>query len=79
MFRAIIYRMVCSGRSDAMITHINLDNEQNQFNIIDKFFKKDYKIKYNKKLSGKIRLYISERNTIKDLSNIVTLYNKELH
>jgi len=62
-----------------MITHINLDNEQNQFNIIDKFFKKDYKIKYNKKLSGKIRLYISERNTIKDLSNIVTLYNKELH
>ncbi len=62
-----------------MITHINLDNEQNQFNIIDKFFKKDYKIKYNKKLSGKIRLYISERNAIKDLSNIVTLYNKELH
>ncbi len=79
MFSAIIYRMVSSGRSDAMITHINLDNEQNQFNIIDKFFKKDYKIKYNKKLSGKIRLYISERNTIKDLSNIVTLYNKELH
>ncbi|MGB7606668.1 MAG: hypothetical protein WBL93_14450 [Lutisporaceae bacterium] len=62
-----------------MITHINLDNGQNQFNVIDKFFKKDYKIKYNKKLSGKIRLYISERNSIKDLSGIVTLYKKELH
>lgn len=67
-----------------MITHINLDNVnldngQNQFNIIDKFFKKDYKIKYNKKLSGKIRLYISERNSVEDLSSIVTLYKKELH
>lgn len=62
-----------------MITHNNLDNGQNQFNVIDKFFKKDYKIKYNKKLSGKIRLYISERNSIKELNGIITLYKKELH
>lgn len=62
-----------------MITHINFDKEQNQFNVIDKFFKKGYKIKYNKKLSGKIRLYISERNSIKDINGIINLYKKELH
>lgn len=61
-----------------MFFHNNLDSEQKQFNI-NNFFKKNYKIKYNKRLSGKVRLYISDKNAIKDLSSIVTLYKKELH
>lgn len=61
-----------------MITHINLENTDNQFNVINNFFKKDYKISYNKKLSGKVRLYVSERNAIKNLKGIVSLYKREL-
>lgn len=61
-----------------MITHINLENTDNRFNIINNFFKKDYKIKYNKKLSGKVRLYVSEKNAIKNLKGIVSLYRREL-
>jgi hypothetical protein len=61
-----------------MITHINLENADNQFTVINNFFKKEYKITYNKKLSGKVRLYVSERNAIKNLKGIVSLYKREL-
>lgn len=62
-----------------MITNINLENEENKFYNINKFFKKDYKIKYNRKLSGKVKLYISERNEAKNFSRIALLYKNELH
>jgi len=41
-----------------MITHINLENIDNRHQIINQFFKANDKVKYNKKLSGKIS-YIS--------------------
>lgn len=61
-----------------MITHIDLENIDNQNPIINKFFKKDYKVSYNKKLSGKIKLYISDKNTVKNISGLVMLYKREL-
>ena len=61
-----------------MITHINLENIDNQNYVINKFFKKEYKVKYNKKLSAKIKLYISEKNTISNMSGLVMLYKREL-
>ena len=61
-----------------MITHLNLENIDNQNPIINKFFKKEYRVSYNKKLSGKIRLYISEKNTIRNINGLVTLYKREL-
>ncbi|OGO78264.1 MAG: hypothetical protein A2Y23_15660 [Clostridiales bacterium GWB2_37_7] len=61
-----------------MVTHINLENIDNQNPIIYKFFKKEYRVSYNKKLSGKIRLYISEKNTVRNMSGLVMLYKREL-
>jgi hypothetical protein len=71
-------KRVCSERSGVMITHINLENTDNQYHIINKFFKREYKINYNKKLSGKIKLYISEKNTIKNINGLVEMYKREL-
>lgn len=61
-----------------MITHINLENVDNQYHIINKFFKKEYRVSYKKKLSGKIKLYISEKNTVKNINGLVALYKREL-
>lgn len=61
-----------------MISHINLENTEKQYHEINNFFKKEYKITYNKKLSGKIKLYISEKNTIKDINGLIKLYKREL-
>lgn len=61
-----------------MITHINLENTDNQYYIINKFFKREFKVNYNKKLSGKIKLYISEKNTIKNIDGLVAMYKREL-
>lgn len=61
-----------------MITHINLENIENPNPIINKFFKREYKISYNKKLSGKLRLYISEKNTIKNISGLLAIYKRDL-
>jgi len=61
-----------------MITHINLENLDIQNPIINKFFKKEYKVSYNKKLSGKVRLYISEKNSIRNISGLLTLYKRDL-
>lgn len=61
-----------------MITHINLENIDNRHQIINQFFKANDKVKYNKKLSGKIKLYISEKNTLKSISSVMKLYRREL-
>jgi hypothetical protein len=61
-----------------MITHINLENIENLNPLVNKFFKKEYKVSYNKKLSGKIRLYISEKNAVKKISSMAMLYKREL-
>jgi hypothetical protein len=69
---------ICIERSGTMITHINLDNIENQNQIINKFFKKEHKVSYNKKLSGKVKLYISEKNTLRSIKGLVMLYKREL-
>lgn len=46
---------------------------------ISSFFKKGVKIKYNKKLTRKVRLYISEKNTIRSMSDVLSLYENSLN
>lgn len=61
-----------------MIPQINIENIENQNQVIDKFFKKEFRVSYNKKLSGKIKLYISEKNTIRNIKDLVVMYKREL-
>jgi hypothetical protein len=61
-----------------MIGQINIENIENQNQMIDKFFKKEYRASYNKKLSGKIKLYISEKNTIRNIKDLVVMYKRQL-
>ncbi|MGE5630821.1 MAG: hypothetical protein ACM3TR_06950 [Caulobacteraceae bacterium] len=46
---------------------------------IVKFFKTSTKIVYSKKLSGKIRLYVSEKNVLKSLNGVLSLYENSLN
>jgi len=63
-----------------MVANIKLDNnEVKQTKQIVGFFKKNVKIRYNKKLTGKVRLYISEKNSIKNMSDILSLYENNLN
>ena len=63
-----------------MTASIRLDNnEAKQTKQIISFFKKGVKIRYNKKLTGKVRLYISEKNSVKNISNILSLYENRLN
>ena len=63
-----------------MTAGIRLDNnEVKQTKQIISFFKKGVKIRYNKKLTGKVRLYISEKNSVKNISNILSLYENRLN
>jgi hypothetical protein len=61
-----------------MIGQINIENIENQNQMIDKFFKKEYRVSYNKKLTGKIKLYISEKNTIRNIKDLVVMYKRQL-
>ncbi|MFZ5353873.1 MAG: hypothetical protein ACOZCL_14275 [Bacillota bacterium] len=61
-----------------MISNIRFRDTDINCNI-EYIFKKDIKIKYKKKLAGKVRLYISEKNAVKGLSGILSLYRRELH
>jgi hypothetical protein len=61
-----------------MFPQINIENIESQNQIIDKFFKKEYRVSYNKKLTGKIKLYISEKNTIRNIKDLVVMYKREL-
>jgi len=63
-----------------MTASIRLDNnEAKQTKQIISFFKKGVKIRYNKKLTGKVRLYISEKNSVKNISDILSLYENRLN
>ena len=67
-------------RGDNMTANIRLDNnEVKQTKQIIRFFKKDIKIRYNKKLTGKVKLYISEKNSMKNISDILSLYENRLN
>jgi len=63
-----------------MAANIRLDNnEVKQTKQIISFFKKGVKIRYNKKLTGKVRLYISEKNSMKGMNDILSLYEDRLN
>lgn len=63
-----------------MAANIRLDhNEMKQTKQIISFFKKGVKIRYNKKLSRKVRLYISEKNSVKNMNDILSLYEDRLN
>lgn len=63
-----------------MVGSIKLDNNQiKQKKQIVRFFKSGSKIKYNKKLTRKVRLYISEKNSLKSINNILSLYENSLN
>ena len=63
-----------------MTAGIRLDNnEVKQTKQIISFFKKGVKVRYNKKLTGKVRLYISEKNSVKNISDILSLYENRLN
>jgi hypothetical protein len=63
-----------------MVASIKLDNNEiKQTKQIASFFKKGYKIRYNKKLTGKVRLYISEKNSMKSTNDILSLYENSLN
>jgi hypothetical protein len=63
-----------------MVGSIKLDNnEVKQKKQIVSFFKSGSKIKYNKRLTRKVRLYISEKNSIKGINDILSLYENSLN
>ena len=63
-----------------MVASIKLDNNDVRPNKqITSFFKKGTKIRYNKKLTGKVRLYISEKNSMKSFNDILSLYENSLN
>jgi len=63
-----------------MVANIKLDNnEVKQTKQIVSFFKKGVKIRYNKKLTGKVRLYISEKNSMKSMNDVLSLYENSLN
>ncbi len=63
-----------------MATKLKLDsNEIRQTRQVAKFFKKGIKIRYNKKLTRKVRLYVSEKNSLKSMNGILSLYEERLN
>jgi hypothetical protein len=67
-------------RGGNMVGSIKLDNsEMKQVKKVASFFKKGTKIKYNKKLTGKVRLYISDKNSLKGMNEILSLYENSLN
>jgi len=63
-----------------MVANIKLENsEVKQVKQIVSFFKKGTKIRYNKKLTGKVRLYISDKNSMRNMNDILSLYENSLN
>jgi hypothetical protein len=63
-----------------MVANIKLENsEVKQVKQIVSFFKKGAKIRYNKKLTGKVRLYISDKNSMRSMNDILSLYENSLN
>lgn len=63
-----------------MVANLRLDSSglKHSGQVVN-FFKKDIKIKYNKKLSGKVRLYVSEKNGLRSLTGVLSLYENSLN
>ncbi|HYE09746.1 MAG TPA: hypothetical protein VEF53_06165, partial [Patescibacteria group bacterium] len=62
------------------VANIKLENsEVKQVKQIVSFFKKGTKIRYNKKLTGKVRLYISDKNSMRNMNDILSLYENSLN
>lgn len=63
-----------------MVGSIKLDSsDAKQAKQVASFFKKGCKIKYNKKITGKVKLYISEKNSIRSINYILSLYQNSLN
>lgn len=63
-----------------MVANLRLDsNGLNHSKQVVNFFKRNVKIKYNKKLSGKVRLYVSEKNGLRSLTGVLSLYEHSLN
>lgn len=63
-----------------MVANLRLDSgELNHSKQVVNFFKRNVKIKYNKKLSGKVRLYVSEKNGLRSLTGVLSLYENSLN
>lgn len=63
-----------------MAANLRLDNtEVKHTKQVLSFFKNGVKIRYNKRLTGKVRLYISEKNSLKSAKGILSLYEKRLN
>jgi len=63
-----------------MVANIRLDDTEVKENKqITNFFKKGVKIRYNKKLTGKVKLYISEKNSMRSMNDILSLYEDKLN
>lgn len=63
-----------------MVASIKLDNNDvREDKQIASFFRKGRKIRYNKKLTGKVRLYISDKNSIRSVNDILSLYENSLN
>lgn len=62
-----------------MMTNLNTNQINNKNINIANFFNRDKKIRYKTIFRGKKRLYVSDKNIIKDLSQVLSLYSGELH
>ena len=61
-----------------MVSGIRMEQPEGSRNLVH-IFNKECKIRYNKKLSGKVRLYVSEKNGLKFINGILSLYKHNLH
>ncbi len=58
----------------------SVKSQENGFDSrLENIFKRDVKVKYKVKLSGKVKLYVSDKNAIKGLSGVLSLYKREFH
>jgi hypothetical protein len=63
--------MVANIKSDCSVVK--------QTKQIASFFKKGSKIRYSKKLTGKVKLYISDKNSMRSMNEVLSLYENSLN
>mgnify|MGYP001028704351 CR=1 FL=1 len=49
-----------------------------QINLSSEYIRSKRKIKYNKKLSGRFRLYLRDRNSLHSLETILSLFDTDV-
>lgn len=63
-----------------MTASLKLDSKQmKQTKQVIRFFRKSAKVRYNKKLTGRTRLYISEKNSLRSMNGVLSLYEERLN